>query len=524
MYGDNRNGTIAGLAAPDARMPYRVTFFDDKGCNAISMSDMYSVAADWNGDLWAWGKAIPGSDIEQPVKLARKRNGNGNGNGNGEDHIEEDQVEDVVEYETAMRTVYVPVSVLSGQHIGQVKATHGGIYGLSNTNRLFFVGIQPNQDGTVNLAKPMDITPDKGTHAALVPGENISELTSGYHHIVLLTDRGRVLSAPTTEDGNNFGQLGQGHQNKVPQNEFSVVPGFTGDVVKQVSCGAYHCIALTGSGEAYVWGSDHQMQLGLGNPNNSGNKPYCRNRPVFMNGLWQQGADHEGREIALVEAGDNNSLFVVDSATGTETYTVGNGRTGSLGNGMWIHMTGNLSRVKHLNDLRWYDEQERKSKNIKVYSVTCGARHCALALDTRYSPTGGLDVYSWGYNRYGQCGNTKRANLAEPEFLLDPERKRKHLQLSHKKRSYGQQAIHCSSNNTAIILPQNLNDMEFGQMNPAHIRKKIMVLEHTLKQRQSAQSALRVQHAKLLNDIQDQVTKIEEEIDRLRSEASKKGG
>ncbi len=79
--------------------------------------------------------------------------------------------------------------------------------------------------------------------------KHIISFTNGLLHVIALTSDANVYNW----DQNNWGVLGNGNRNyeinKPKINEYLL-----NEVIVDMSCGAYHSMALTQNSEVYVWG------------------------------------------------------------------------------------------------------------------------------------------------------------------------------------------------------------------------------------------------------------------------------
>lgn len=82
----------------------------------------------------------------------------------------------------------------------------------------------------------------------------------------IAADIGHVFGRFVTGGRGNEGQLGLGdyRPRTVPALLKTLGDPSTGTTVLQVACGGAHTLALCDSGDVYAWGSNDEMQLGLG--------------------------------------------------------------------------------------------------------------------------------------------------------------------------------------------------------------------------------------------------------------------
>ncbi len=137
-------------------------------------------------------------------------------------------------------------------------------------------------------------------------------------------------------------------------------------------CGLYHTVALTDSGEVYVWGWGGSLfspnALGLGR------KGQC-NTPTLVTAL-------QSTPIQQIAAGKEHCLAL--TRTG-ELYAWGKGEFGRLGLGG----SGNQLAPQRLDELT--------GPGMEVASITAGSSFNAAVLRS-----GAL--YTWGRNDHGQLG------------------------------------------------------------------------------------------------------------------------
>ena len=86
--------------------------------------------------------------------------------------------------------------------------------------------------------------------------ERIVDIAAGSSHFMVLNDEGEVL----TWGDNDAGQLGHGEG--VKQNTPKQIATLKGVFINRISCGAAHSMAVSKTGNAFVWGSNIRGQLG----------------------------------------------------------------------------------------------------------------------------------------------------------------------------------------------------------------------------------------------------------------------
>lgn len=209
----------------------------------------------------------------------------------------------------------------------------------------------------------------------LVPlGVKMKSIASRDSHIVALTVDGKVY----VWGDNRAGQLGLWdiEQIRIP----TLLKALENVKVKQIVCGNKYVMAVTESGEVYVWGSNTLGQLGLGHdlpvstptriPNLTGVKDVCC-----------------------------GNYFTMVLTTNHEVYAWGDNGNGLLG----LRDTGQIwittpTRVKAL-------------KNLKVKKIACGSNHAIVITEDG-------EVYVWGDNISGWLGLGENAG----KYVLTPTR------------------------------------------------------------------------------------------------------
>jgi alpha-tubulin suppressor-like RCC1 family protein len=143
----------------------------------------------------------------------------------------------------------------------------------------------------------------------------------------------------------------------------------------QVSGGAQHACAITGSGAAYCWGLNGDGQLGNGG--GLGDPDATETRPVAVVG---------GLQFRQISAGALQTCGVTTDNIG---YCWGSNALGSLG----IGASGNR------------DTPTAVAGGLRFLHIDVGflTSSCGLTTDRR--------LYCWGYNAEGQLGDGKRGNI-----------------------------------------------------------------------------------------------------------------
>ena len=204
----------------------------------------------------------------------------------------------------------------------------------------------------------------------------ISGASAGSNHSVVLTKASEQLYIWGHASN---GRLGLGELERVGAKDserfYYPIPQVlaTLERIKQVSCGADHCLAIGAAG-VWTWGSGAGGRLGLGD-----NKD--RKEPVLVPRLKR-------RCVSQVSAGHWHSMAVVihpPMIGGGWIYTWGSGYHGQLGQGpRTVSMTAEV--VDHFVKF-----------HILISRIFAGSHHCCAL--TREG-----EMYSWGSNKYNCLG------------------------------------------------------------------------------------------------------------------------
>lgn len=221
--------------------------------------------------------------------------------------------------------------------------------------------------------------------------QRITQVAVGAFHAIALTDLDKIFSWGR----NNKGQLGIGYESEFEPTPKSVDmhSRFSKAKVVNVSCGFEHSIALLnvkygGSNEISVvvgWGDESRGQLGSGDREN-------RNKPQENHWLTKL-TNKLGITLKKVVAGGYHNLALVNNSG--QVISWGAGDYGQLGHGFQF----DDPQPKFINNL------------LKVIDISAGLRHSVAVCDTK-----SIDVYSWGYNGYGELG------LGDTDIRLSPTR------------------------------------------------------------------------------------------------------
>ncbi|PHT56986.1 hypothetical protein CQW23_05472 [Capsicum baccatum] len=251
----------------------------------------------------------------------------------------------------------------------------------------FVVSVSCGAHCTAAIAEPRENDGTMSARRLWVWGQNqvIRQVSCGAVHVVALSEEGLLQAWGYNE----YGQLGRGVTSEGLQGP-RVINGYAKfldeapELVKitQVSCGEYHTAAISEKGEVYTWGLGSMGQLGHCSLQ-SGDKELLPRRVVSLDGIF----------IKEVACGGVHSCAV--TAKGA-LYAWGGGQAGQLGVGP---LNGFFSCK--------LNESEMMLRNIPVLVVPDGVQLVACGHSHTLISANDGRIHGWGYNCYGQAANEK---------------------------------------------------------------------------------------------------------------------
>ncbi|KDO29266.1 hypothetical protein SPRG_19926 [Saprolegnia parasitica CBS 223.65] len=184
-----------------------------------------------------------------------------------------------------------------------------------------------------------------------------------YHHSAVVTSNGELL----TFGMNDCGQLGLDHTQH--QHTPQLVDALSSQVVTKVSCGLYHTVIITASGDVYTCGKNDYGQLGLGHA-----------RSVKVPNHMKLNPSESDEKVLSGWSGYYHTTLVTDKG---KLITFGRNDYGQLGIGSKEHKNS-----PHVVPL---------PLGAHVVSAACGCYHTLLLL-------GNARVMVFGRNNKGQLG------------------------------------------------------------------------------------------------------------------------
>lgn len=207
-------------------------------------------------------------------------------------------------------------------------------------------------------------------------GAVIKNLSSGYYHTIALMSDGNMFGWGRNSSGNSVGN-GSSANVLFPVQLSVVGSSVIGKKITQVATGGYHSIALDSEGGLHGWGLNTSGQLGDGTKTS-------RNKPVSIN---LTGTPLEGKVITQLAASEFNSLALTSEG---QVYAWGRGTDGMLGNGTIVDVASPRPTLVDVTGT------PMNGKNIVQIALGYGG---AYALDDSGT------VYSWGCANSGALGN-----------------------------------------------------------------------------------------------------------------------
>ena len=254
-------------------------------------------------------------------------------------------------------------------------------------------GKQVNYVGLVNRGR-LELDLSSLDHDSICSDHEFFKATVGRSFIVAIIKKDRSLYSIGSSEA---GELGLGHAKHTFK--FRKVIGTINRRFKDVACGDGHVMALSEDGGVYTWGKGFCGQLGHGTLSKSSRnfsaERLVRSVPRYVQALVSV-------KVLKIACGDAFSCVLSDSG---QVWTWGEGRLGQLGDG------SHKNRCVPLVVLSPSPERgENDSPKELIVDISCGGAH-VLAREV----TG--NIFSWGFNYYGQLGLNDCRTRSNPEAL-----------------------------------------------------------------------------------------------------------
>jgi E3 ubiquitin-protein ligase HERC4 len=195
--------------------------------------------------------------------------------------------------------------------------------------------------------------------------KQIVQISCGQFHSLALTNTGEIYAFGS----NLHGQLGLGFESdKVAKP--TLIKSLSGIPIAYLSCGGNHSFVISKSGAVFGWGKNLYGQLGL-------NDTLPKRFPTQLRTLRSIG-------VRYIACGDDFSVFLTMDGG---VFTCGNGAFGQLGHGSY----GNEILPRMVMELM----------GSTVSQISCGRRHTLTFVPSRKR------VYGFGLGGSGQLGTGK---------------------------------------------------------------------------------------------------------------------
>jgi alpha-tubulin suppressor-like RCC1 family protein len=377
--GDNREGQIGDGTESDWPIPVQVKasaverrdingFFTD--VISVSGGSSHSLALKDDGTVWAWGYNSDGQlgdgtndDSSTPVQVLAP----------------DAEPEDPESPDKYLQNI---IAISAGDYHSMALDSDGNVWAWGyNSNG------QLGDNTTDDTNTPVQVQGEEGGVLS-----NITAISAkGYHSLALDSD-GNVWAW----GDNSYGQLGD--ETKIERHTPIKVKGFDGiddlENIIAIAAGGYHSIALDSNGKVWAWGYNCNGQLGNGETGEEVT-------PIKVKGLDGEGL-LEG--IVAIAGGEYHSLALDSDGY---VWAWGYNEDGQLGDGTTDDKDTPI-KVKGLDGEGLLEG---------IVAITSGEYH-SVALDSDGN------VWSWGYNIYGQLGNGTYENTSTPVLTLTSNRQK----------------------------------------------------------------------------------------------------
>lgn len=201
----------------------------------------------------------------------------------------------------------------------------------------------------------------------------VKQVELSKNHQAIVTEDGKLY----VWGGNGFGQVGNGTTTECETP--TLVKGLEDAEIREIQISNCISAAITTDGVLYMWGDNSYGELGIGS---KANRSTVAKR---VEGL---------KNVKKVSIGGNGYNDTVAAITGGGTlYIWGYNSYGQLGDGTSTYA--------------YTPVQPKLEEDVKVKQVALGYMHTvALSTDGQ--------VYTWGYNSYGQLGNGTTTDSKTP--------------------------------------------------------------------------------------------------------------
>ncbi|KFH12124.1 regulator of chromosome condensation (RCC1) repeat-containing protein [Toxoplasma gondii VAND] len=230
----------------------------------------------------------------------------------------------------------------------------------------------------------LDVLDVPGTSGTNQSSWTLQSLECGESHTVALTGAGAVWVWGSNDDG----QLGLGEDVEEDQYEPVKLECFS-TPIRRIACGSKHCLAVAQYGDVFAWGANDNGQLGLGVV-----------RPSF-----EPAAVTALRQAVDVFCGYDYSACIT-SLGGAQSVS---GETGTEFGDLWAWGAAESGKLG-------LGEDVASGSILTPQKVVFSVPVCACSLGTSHSLaiTAQGECYAWGAGYYGRLGIGTTANAYTP--------------------------------------------------------------------------------------------------------------
>mmetsp|Transcript_1143 Transcript_1143/g.2522 ORF Transcript_1143/g.2522 Transcript_1143/m.2522 type:complete len:571 (+) Transcript_1143:294-2006(+) len=414
VYVWGRSEAIPGGSERDILIPKRMEWFDkhEAGWSKIAFGPNFGVALDRRGQLFIWGEIGYGDeDIVGPVAIELTGEAKGRS--------------------------FIDVQCASDKFFATTSKGHALIF-----QDILDVMSQNKGATTLKLeGKLVPGIPQPGIMSPVIGGGGIKTMGIGMEHGCFVTFSGDVYCV----GGNEWGQCGKqppkqkGIMGALEERaRFQVetphkvqMPPEAGRIV-EVAVGGRHTVVRDVDGNAWSFGDDRRIQLGLGDTRSKGHDERNSYGVITQENLGGKQTQHKRTKGATYKYYDPHMQHSPTKLIEPEAYNRPPYPPPSF-----FACGEDFTIACHRDSPDWYSEEQttnilmccgenaegqcgrnlqeqqqpwnqvRLPKRSRTASVSCGQQHCLALL------TNG-ELYSWGASLQGQLGSGKRATRHRP--------------------------------------------------------------------------------------------------------------
>eukprot|EP00475_Leptophrys_vorax_P030135 TRINITY_DN4492_c0_g1_i1.p1 TRINITY_DN4492_c0_g1~~TRINITY_DN4492_c0_g1_i1.p1 ORF type:complete len:374 (+),score=83.11 TRINITY_DN4492_c0_g1_i1:128-1249(+) len=274
---------------------------------------------------------------------------------------------------SSVKELLIPKKVtIQGEEISRVSLGHMHSAFVTASGKLFVTG--NNEAGQLGVELPSD-SKDRTLSPVQVLDlpSDIVEVGCGGFHTAAVTSNGDVYTWGWGGNVWNWTTGALGHGDRASHKRPKKVEALQGVKIVKIACGKEHMLALSDSGELYVWGSGEHGRLG------NGSSGACLVPDLLSSEYFL------GDKISHVAAGHFHSVVLTASG---KVYTWGRNNEGQLGVGGNFDLFSVLSSPQRVNFSEVEDTPD-DADQVTITAIATSEKH-VLAV----TQEGGLFI--WG--------------------------------------------------------------------------------------------------------------------------------